>query len=147
MNLIYSEFAKRVVSSEIRELLKYTRIEGIISFAGGLPDPSLFPINDISRITKTILEEKGLIALQYGPTPGEPDFIESLVSHSKDFGEYVENNQICVTSSSQQGLDLLSLVMVDKDSEIIMELPSYLGAIQAFSRAGAIVKIIYVPLK
>ncbi|OFX84016.1 MAG: hypothetical protein A2W99_03295 [Bacteroidetes bacterium GWF2_33_16] len=138
MNLIYSEFAKRVVSSEIRELLKYTRIEGIISFAGGLPDPSLFPINDISRITKTILEEKGLIALQYGPTPGEPDFIESLVSHSKDFGEYVENNQICVTSSSQQGLDLLSLVMVDKDSEIIMELPSYLGAIQAFSRAGAI---------
>lgn len=137
MELIYSEFAKRIKGSEIRELLKYSRINGVISFAGGLPDPSLFPLDDIARITKTILDEKGLYALQYGPTPGEPEFMEALVEHMANFNEKATTDQICVTSSSQQGLDLLSLVMVDDGAEIIMELPSYLGAIQAFERAGA----------
>lgn len=137
MELIYSEFAGRIKGSEIRELLKYSRINGIISFAGGLPDPSLFPIDEITRITKIVLEEKGLYALQYGPTPGEPEFIEALVEHMANFEEKVTADQVCVTSSSQQGLDLLSLVMVDNGAEIIMELPSYIGAIQAFERAGA----------
>jgi len=137
MEINYSEFAKRIKGSEIRELLKYSRINGVISFAGGLPDPSLFPLDDITRITKEVLNEKGLYALQYGPTPGEPDFIEALVEHMATFGETATPEEICVTSSSQQGLDLLSLVMVDNGAEIIMELPSYLGAIQAFERAGA----------
>jgi 2-aminoadipate transaminase len=137
MEINYSEFAKRIKGSEIRELLKYSRMQGIISFAGGLPDPGLFPLDDISRITKEVLNEKGLLALQYGPTPGEPEFIEALVRHMSDFGEATTPDQICVTSSSQQGLDLLSLIMVDNGAEIIMELPSYLGAIQAFERAGA----------
>lgn len=137
MELNYSEFAGRIKGSEIRELLKYSRIDGIISFAGGLPDPSLFPLDDITRITKTILDEKGLYALQYGPTPGEPEFISALVEHMANFNEKATAEQICVTSSSQQGLDLLSLIMVDSGAEIVMELPSYLGAIQAFERAGA----------
>jgi 2-aminoadipate transaminase len=136
MQITYSEFAGRVKGSEIRELLKYTRKEGIISFAGGLPDPSLFPLDDITRITKEVLNEKGLLALQYGPTPGEPEMIDALVEHMANFEEKATTDQICVTSSSQQGLDLISLAMVDKDSEIIMELPSYIGAIQAFERAG-----------
>lgn len=138
MELNYSEFADSVKSSEIRELLKYTRIQGIIPFAGGLPDPSLFPLEDIKRITETILKEKGFLALQYGPTPGEPEFIEAVIQHMHHFGEEADATQICVTSSSQQGLDLLAMVMLDKKSEIIMELPSYLGAIQAFERNGAI---------
>lgn len=137
MEITYSEFAKRIKGSEIRELLKYTRKEGVISFAGGLPDPSLFPIDDITRITKDILAEKGILALQYGPTPGEPEMIEALVEHMANFDETATTDQICVTSSSQQGLDLISLVMLDKDSEMIMELPSYIGALQAFGRTGA----------
>ncbi|RPH33430.1 MAG: PLP-dependent aminotransferase family protein [Bacteroidales bacterium] len=136
MQITYSEFAGRIKGSEIRELLKYTRKEGVISFAGGLPDPCLFPINDITRITREVLSEKGFLALQYGPTPGEPEMIDALVEHMANFSEAAKEDQICVTSSSQQGLDLVSLVMLDKDSEIIMELPSYLGAIQAFGRTG-----------
>jgi 2-aminoadipate transaminase len=138
MEIYYSDFAKRIRSSEIRELLKYSRVKGIVSFAGGLPDPSLFPLDDIGRITKEVLDEKGLLALQYGPTPGEPEFIEALVLHMSDYDEVATPEQICVTSSSQQGLDLLSLCMVDSGAEVFMELPSYLGAIQAFERAGAV---------
>lgn len=138
MIMYYSAYAKRIKGSEIRELLKYSRMEGIISFAGGLPDPSLFPLDDISRISKEVLNEKGILALQYGPTPGEDEFIDALARHMSEFGESASPNQICVTSSSQQGLDLLSMIFVDDGSEIIIELPSYLGAIQAFERSGAV---------
>lgn len=136
MKIQYSELSGRMTGSEIRELLKYSRIPGIISLAGGLPDPSLFPTEDIIRITGEVMHEKGLLALQYGPTPGEPEFMEALVQHMANFDEKVSTDQICVTSSSQQGLDLVSLTMVDRDSEIILELPSYIGALQAFGRAG-----------
>ncbi|PLX21636.1 MAG: aminotransferase, partial [Marinilabiliales bacterium] len=138
MKIEYSKLASRTKSSEIRELLKYTRIKNIISFAGGLPDPSLFPIKDVTRITKEVLEEKGFLALQYGPTTGEPDFIEAIKAHMIQFGEDVELDQICVSSSSQQGLDLVSLVMLNEGDEIIVELPSYLGGLQAFERTGCV---------
>ena len=138
MKIDYSELSNRTKSSEIRELLKYTRIKDIISFAGGLPDPSLFPIKGVTRITKEVLQEKGYLALQYGPTIGEIDFIEAIKDHTKQFGEEVELDQICVTSSSQQGLDLVSLVMLNAGDEIILELPSYLGALQAFERTGCV---------
>lgn len=140
----FSEFSDRVKTSEIRELLKYTRIKGIISFAGGLPDPSLFPIEDIERITAELLKEKSFLALQYGPTPGEPEFIEAIEKHMSAFGENVTKEQICVTSSSQQGLDLLSLLMLNGGTEVIMEKPSYLGAIQAFKRNGAVLNGIHL---
>ncbi len=138
MFIQYSENSLRTKGSEIRELLRYTRIPGIISFAGGLPDPGLFPLEHISRITKEVLAQKGILALQYGPTPGEPDMIQALIRHMNDFGETAGPDEICVTSSSQQGLDLTALVLADEGSEIILELPSYLGAIQAFERAGVV---------
>ena len=138
MNIHYSTCSSRTRSSEIREVLRYTRLPGIISFAGGLPDPSLFPIEDINRITREVMEQKGYLALQYGPTPGEPEMIEALKAHMEHFGETVEPDEICVTSSSQQGLDLAALTLLDPGDEIIMELPSYLGAIQAFGRSGAV---------
>lgn len=137
MNYSFSRTSQRTAPSEIRALLKFTRKPGVISFGGGLPDASLFPVSDIEAITKEVLLEKGYLALQYGPTPGEADFKEALVNHMKDFGDNASTDQVCITSSSQQGLDLLSLLFIDEDAPIIMELPSYLGAIQVFQRDGA----------
>jgi 2-aminoadipate transaminase len=136
MNYLFSDVSKRIVRSEIRELLKYSRKPGIISFGGGLPDASLFPLEDISNITSEVLKSKGYLALQYGPTPGEPEMIEPLVNHMAAFGDHASVEQLCVTSSSQQGLDLLALLFLNADDPIIMELPSYIGAVQAFRRCG-----------
>jgi len=136
-NYQLSKVSNRIVKSEIREILKLTRKPGIISFGGGLPDASLFPIQDIINITKEVLEKKSYLALQYGPTQGEAEMLEALCFHLNSFGENVKPEQVCVTSSSQQGLDLISLLFIDEESPIIMELPSYLGGIQAFRRCGA----------
>jgi len=137
MEYLYSDVSYRIYRSEIRELLKWSRKPGVISFGGGLPDPSLFPIQDIITITKDILKTKGYLALQYGPTQGEPEMLEALALHMKNFGESAAPEQICITSSSQQGLDLISLLFIDAEEPIIMESPSYLGAVQAFRRCGA----------
>jgi len=137
MNIPFSEVSKRIYRSEIRELLKWSRKEGVISFGGGLPDPSLFPIQDIIDITRDVLEKKGYLALQYGPTQGEPEMLEALARHMQESGDEASPDQICITSSSQQGLDLLSLLFIDAGAPVIMELPSYLGAVQAFHRCGA----------
>ena len=137
MSYTFSKTSGRIVRSEIREILKWTRKPGVISFGGGLPDASLFPLEDIADITRDVLGDKGYLALQYGPTQGEPDMIDALIAHMRAFGDKASGEQVCVTSSSQQGLDLLSLLFLDEGAPIIMELPSYLGAIQAFRRSGA----------
>lgn len=137
MDYAYSGVSNRIFRSEIREILKWTRKPGMISFGGGLPDPSLFPIDEIAEITGKVLKEKGYLALQYGPTQGEHEMLESLIAHMDEFGDRTTKEQICITSSSQQGLDLLALLFIDEGSPIVMESPSYLGGIQAFARAGA----------
>jgi len=137
MDCEYSKTSKRIYRSEIRELLKYSRKPGMISFGGGLPDASLFPVKEISEITAKVLDEKGYLALQYGPTAGEPQMIEALLGHMAEFEDKAGEKDICVTSSSQQGLDLLTLLFLDEDAPVVMELPSYIGGVQAFSRSGA----------
>ena len=132
-----SALANRVTHSEIRELLKWTRMPDVISFAGGLPDPCLFPIEELAVITERVLRKKGYLALQYGPTQGEAEMIEALKGHMDSYGETVRSEEILVSASSQQGLDLLSLLFIDAGSPVIVELPSYIGALQAFSRSGA----------
>ncbi|MDQ1352371.1 MAG: 2-aminoadipate transaminase [Acidobacteriota bacterium] len=137
MDYTFSNVSNRIVRSEIREILKWTRKPGVISFGGGLPDASLFPLEDITRITAEVLEKKGYLALQYGPTEGEPPMLEALSAHMKSYGDDTTPEQICITSSSQQGLDLMGLLFLDEGAPIIMELPSYLGAIQVFRRCLA----------
>lgn len=137
MSYTYSKVSQRIYRSEIRELLKWSRKEGVISFGGGLPDASLFPISDIIEITKEVLEKKGYLALQYGPTPGENEFLEALIQFMGEFGDKAVKENICVTSSSQQGLDIMAILFIDEGAPVIMELPSYIGGIQAFSRCGA----------
>ena len=137
MEYFFSRVSNRIFGSEIRELLKWTRKPGVISFGGGLPDPSLFPVAEIAEITGKVLKEKGYLALQYGPTQGEPEMLEALIDHMGEFGDEAAREEVCITSSSQQGLDLLALLFIDEDSPVVMESPSYLGGIQAFARAGA----------
>ncbi len=133
----FSKTANRIVRSEIREILKWTRKPGVISFGGGLPDASLFPIDDMISIADKILKEKGYLALQYGPTEGEQECIAAFIDFMKQHDDIADPGNVIVTSSSQQALDLLSLLFIDENSPIVMEIPSYLGGIQAFRRAGA----------
>jgi len=134
MTYSFSNLSKNIKRSEIREILKWTRKPGLISFGGGLPDSDLFPLKEIADITAEVLETKGYLALQYGQTQGEPEMIEALCYHMSEFGDKADYDNVCVVSSSQQGLDLLSMLMLDEGTPIIVEMPTYLGALQAFSR-------------
>ena len=134
MDYQFSQLSKNIKRSEIRELLKWTRKPGLISFGGGLPDSCLFPLDEIGNITKEVLENKGYLALQYGQTRGEPEMIEALCQHMQEFGDIARKKEVCVVSSSQQGLDLLSLLFLDENAPIVVEMPTYLGALQAFQR-------------
>lgn len=144
MNYEFSNLTKSIKRSEIRELLKWTRKPGLISFGGGLPDSDLFPLKEIADITKEVLESKGYLALQYGQTQGEPEMIAALCKHMSEFGDIAKPEDVCVVSSSQQGLDLLSLMFLDTNTPIVVEMPSYLGALQAFNRHNA--KMIGIPM-
>lgn len=132
----YASAVSRTQRSEIRELLKVARKSGLISFGAGLPDVSLFPIDDLRQITSDILENKGYLALQYGSTEGEPEFLEAIINHSKSFGEIVSVDNLCVVSSSQQAIDLVTHLFIEQGEVAIVELPTYLGVVQAFQRAG-----------
>lgn len=135
---VLSLTSKRLVRSEIRELLKLTRQPGIISFAGGLPYSGLFPIEEVKDVVKTVLDREGEIALQYGPTEGDGRLIEFLAGWMKDTeGVDVSKENVLIVSGAQQALDLISKIFVDPGDPIIIGLPSYLGAIQAFKSIRA----------
>jgi len=119
--------------SEIRELLKLTTRPEIISFAGGLPSPDSFPLKEIEEITCQVIKESGKSALQYGPTEGDPKLREQLVKWLSKDGINVDIEQILITNGSQQGLDLVGKIFLDIGDPIILELPSYIGGLQAFS--------------
>lgn len=136
-NHLFSNTANRMRRSEIRELLKLTRKPDIISFAGGLPAPDLFPIEEFKDISVKVLAENGAKALQYGPTEGDPGLINQLVEFEKRGGVEVTPEQVLVTTASQQGLDLLGKAFINEGDPIVMGLPSYLGGIQAFRSYGA----------
>jgi 2-aminoadipate transaminase len=133
----YSDTARRIVRSEIREMLKWSRRADTISFGGGLPDPALFPVAELEDIQKIVLDRKGYLALNYGPTPGEPEALEAFARHLSTSGDAAVVENLCVTSSSQQALDLIALLLIDPGSPVIVEIPSYVGGLQAFGRAGA----------
>ncbi len=125
--------SKRLVRSEIRELLKLTRQPGVISFAGGLPFSGLFPIEEMKDIVNTVLDREGEIALQYGPTEGDARLLEFLGDWMKETeGLDVSKDNILIVSGSQQALDLIGKIFIDPGDPIVVGLPSYLGAIQAF---------------
>jgi 2-aminoadipate transaminase len=130
--------SKGLVRSEIRELLKLTRKPGIISFAGGLPFSGLFPIEEVKEIVHSILDQEGEMALQYGPTEGDGRLIEFLAGWMKETeGVDVSEENILIVSGAQQALDLICKIFIDPGDPLIIGLPSYLGAIQAFKSIRA----------
>lgn len=134
---IYSNSAKGMKRSMIRELLKLSQKPGIISFGGGFPAPDSFPIEEIKEITNDILTEEGAQALQYGATEGDNDLRQILVTRYQEQGLKVEMENLIILTSSQQGLDLVPKIFINPGDKIICGLPSYLGGLSAFSNYGA----------
>jgi 2-aminoadipate transaminase len=133
----YALRTKRMTSSAIRELLKLTAQPDIISFAGGLPAPELFPIEEIKEAAETLLEQHGQQALQYSTTEGYPPLRDMIVRHMARYGIVVTIDDVLVTSGSQQALDLIGKVLINPGDRILTENPTYLGALQAFTMYGA----------
>jgi DNA-binding transcriptional MocR family regulator len=132
MALQYAKRMDNIKASEIRELLKLTQRPEVISFAGGLPAPELFPIEELKRIAKEVLEENGAKALQYGPTEGYQPLREEIAKRMEKVHVNTSPENILVTSGSQQGLDFAARIFINPGDIIICESPSYLGAINAF---------------
>ncbi len=128
----FSTMAKSLYRSEIRELLKLTRQPDTISFGGGLPDPAIFPYQAVEEASLKVIRERGRLALQYSPTEGEPFLKKQLIDYMERQGENVTATNMVVVASSQQGLDLLAKIFIDPGDPIIVEKPTYIGAIQAF---------------
>jgi 2-aminoadipate transaminase len=123
----------RMKGSVIRELLKYASQPDIISFAGGLPAPELFPIREFDEACRFVLANEGQIALQYSPTEGYAPLKEWLAETMSKYSIWVEPENILLVNGSQQGLDLIGKLFVDPDACIVTSAPTYLGALQAWN--------------
>ena len=125
-----AERAAKMNSSAIREILKLTDRPGIISMAGGLPSPKAFPLDAFSEACQTVMQRDGAAALQYSTTEGFAPLRQAIA----DFLPWsVDPEQILITTGSQQALDLIGKVFLDKGSRLLVEKPTYLGALQAFT--------------
>ncbi|HTP09874.1 MAG TPA: PLP-dependent aminotransferase family protein [Anaerolineae bacterium] len=131
-------------SSVIRELLKFTQQPDLISFAGGLPAPELFPIEEMKAACDVVLSEAGPQSLQYSTTEGYTPLREMLVRHMARYGIKVELDNIIITSGSQQALDLIGKMLINPGDTVLTENPTYLGALQAFTAYQA--QYVTVPL-
>jgi 2-aminoadipate transaminase len=129
----FSERAQGLQSSFIREILKITQRPEIISFAGGLPSPATFPVERMKAAYDKVLSDSGKVALQYGPTDGYAPLREWIANSLSTEGTRILPEQILMVSGSQQALDLIGKVLIDEGSRVLVETPSYLGALQAFS--------------
>ncbi len=141
---IMSKRAKEMKASEIRELLKLTQKPGIISFAGGLPNPQAFPVDATRKIINELLDESCEKVLQYGSTEGITPLREALAEHMKSRGINVDKENILITHGSQQALDLISKVFLDPGDTVIVGSPTYLGATGAFRAFQADMKTVPV---
>jgi len=133
----FSGIGKRLKASEVRELLKWVKRGGIISFGGGMPDPKTFPVEEMKEIFSDIFSDRklGEEALQYGTTEGYNPLRETILKMLRKSGfkilEDIEN--IVITTGSQQALDLIAKVFIDPGDVVIVEAPTYLAALNAFS--------------
>lgn len=129
----YALRTQSMKSSIIRELLKLTADPAIISFAGGLPGADLFPLQQFQEAADTVIREHGAHALQYSATEGERDLRAMIARHTARYGIAVSADNVLITSGSQQALDLIGRVFLNPGDHVLVEAPTYLGALQAWS--------------
>jgi 2-aminoadipate transaminase len=133
MNWQMAQRAEKMNPSVIREILKVTEKPGIISFAGGLPSPLTFPIDAMREASERVLRDDGKAALQYAASEGYAPLREWVAQDLLKQGMKVSPDQVLITTGSQQGLDLVAKILIDAGSRILVETPTYLGALQAFT--------------
>lgn len=144
MAVKFADRMDNLQASEIRELLKLTEKPEIISFAGGLPAPELFPVEEMKKVAVKVLEEGGQQALQYAATEGFGPLRDVIANRMNEkFNTKVSADEILITSGSQQGLDFSGKIFLNEDDVVLCESPSYLGALNAFKSYGP--KFIEVP--
>lgn len=129
----FAQRTQRITSSAVRDLLKLTEQPDFISFAGGLPAPEVFPVEEVAAATERVLVEHGARVLQYGTTEGYRPLRELIAAQLSDEHVQVNVENVLVTAGSQQALDLLGKVLVDANDRIVVESPTYLAALQAWS--------------
>jgi 2-aminoadipate transaminase len=141
---LFSQNAHSMKRSAIRELLKLTNKPGLISFAGGLPDPHVFPVDEIREIINEVLTKEPHRALQYGLTSGDPRLRRILTQRAVAEGMPLTEENVLITTASQQGLELISKIFIDPGDIVIVEMPSYLGGLNAFTTYRA--NLITIPM-
>jgi 2-aminoadipate transaminase len=125
--------AQRMNPSVIREILKVTERPGIISLAGGLPSPKTFPVQAMREASERVLRDTPAEALQYSASEGFGPLRDWVAQHVATLGLKVDASQVLITTGSQQGLDLVAKILIDTGSTVLVESPTYLGALQAFT--------------
>ncbi|MGC9516575.1 MAG: PLP-dependent aminotransferase family protein [Methanomicrobiales archaeon] len=133
MNNLFADRIKNVPRSFVREILKVTENPDIISFAGGLPNPKTFPVEEISKATSKILSKEGKSILQYSTTEGYDKLREYIANRYSIKGLDVDKDEILITNGSQQCIDLTAKIFINNNDKVLLEKPTYLAAIQSFS--------------
>ena len=133
----YAHRMQKMGSSVIRELLKFTEQPDIISFAGGLPAPEIFPLKEFQEACNQVLMDHGAQALQYSTTEGYLPLREMIARHNARFSVQITAENIMITSGSQQALDFIGRLFINRGDYIVVESPTYLGALQAWNAYGA----------
>src|SRR5262244_511473 len=133
----YALRTKGIKSSAIRELLKITQRPEVISFAGGLPAPEVFPVERFQEACQKVLSTKGACSLQYGASEGYEPLREMIARNMARYGIRANIDNVLITSGSQQALDLIGKLLINSGDRVLVEAPTYLGALQAFNVYGA----------
>ena len=131
---MYAERTEGMRASDIREILKVTAQPEVISLAGGLPAPELFPVDEYRRAFEWVFETEGAQALQYGPSEGYLPLRTFLAERLSGFGMPSTAQDVLITNGSQQALDLIAKILLNPGDAVLVENPTYLGALQAFNQ-------------